>query len=113
MVKNLPAMLETWVPSLSWEDPLEKGIATLSGILVWRIPMDRGTWQATVHGVPKSRTRVTNIQKQSFVHIIFSMPRKPGPQQTAVDDHSLSCQPCVQAWLTHSAGLREGTQAQL
>ena len=56
MVKNLPAMLETWVPSLGWEDPLEKGIATLSGILVWRIPMDRGAWQATVHGVPKSRT---------------------------------------------------------
>ena len=37
-VKNLPAMQETWVPSLSWEDPLEKGKATHSGILAWRIP---------------------------------------------------------------------------
>ena len=37
-VKNLPAMLETWVWSLSWEDPLEKGIATYSSILAWRIP---------------------------------------------------------------------------
>ena len=36
--KNLPAMQETWVQSLSWEDPLEKGIATHSSILAWRIP---------------------------------------------------------------------------
>ena len=38
MVKNLPAMQETWVPSLGWEDPLKKGMATHSGILPWRIP---------------------------------------------------------------------------
>ena len=38
MVKNLPAMQETQVLSLGWEDPLEKGMATYSGILVWRIP---------------------------------------------------------------------------
>ena len=38
MVKNLPAMQETWVRSLGWEDPLEKGMATHSSILAWRIP---------------------------------------------------------------------------
>ena len=38
LVKNLPAMQETWVPSLSWEDPPEKGKATHSSILAWRIP---------------------------------------------------------------------------
>ena len=38
MVKNLPAMCETQVPSLSWEDPLEKGMATHSSILAWKIP---------------------------------------------------------------------------
>ena len=38
MVKNLPAMHETWVRSLSQEDPLEKGMATHSSILAWRIP---------------------------------------------------------------------------
>ena len=38
MVKNLPAMQETWVRSLGWEDPLEKGLATHSSILAWRIP---------------------------------------------------------------------------
>ena len=38
LVKNPPAMQETWVRSLGWEDPLEKGKATRSGILAWRIP---------------------------------------------------------------------------
>ena len=38
MVKNLPAMQETWVQSLSQEDPLEKGMATHSSFLVWKIP---------------------------------------------------------------------------
>ena len=38
MVKNLPAMQETWVPSLDWEDPLKEGRATNSSILAWRIP---------------------------------------------------------------------------
>ena len=38
MVKNLPAMWETWVKSLGWEDPLEKEMATHSSVLAWRIP---------------------------------------------------------------------------
>ena len=38
LIKNLPAMRETWVQSLGWEDPLEKGKATHSSILAWRIP---------------------------------------------------------------------------
>ena len=38
LVKNLPAMQETWVRSLGWEDPMEKGKATYSSILAWRIP---------------------------------------------------------------------------
>ena len=37
IVKNLPAMQETWVLSLGWEDPLQKGMATHSSILAWRI----------------------------------------------------------------------------
>ena len=46
MVKNPTAMWENWVPSLGWEDPLEEGMATHSSIFTWRIPMDRGAWQA-------------------------------------------------------------------
>jgi len=55
-VKNPPAMQETWIRSLGWEDPLEEGRATHSSILAWRIPMDRGVWRATVHWVPESDT---------------------------------------------------------
>ena len=47
MVKNLLVMQETQVQSLDWKDPLEKGMATHSSILAWRIPMDRGACWAT------------------------------------------------------------------
>ena len=55
-VKNLSAMWETWVQFLDWEDTLEEGMQTHPSILAWRIPMDRGAWQATVHGAAKSQT---------------------------------------------------------
>ena len=56
LVKNPPAMGETWVGSLCWEDPLEEDIATHSNILAWRILMDRGVWWAIVHGIARSHT---------------------------------------------------------
>ena len=56
LVKNPPAMRETWVRSLGWEDLLEEGLATHAGILAWRFSMDRGGWWATIHGVSKSWT---------------------------------------------------------
>ena len=60
MVKNLLAMRETRVQSLSWEDLLEESKATHSSILAWRIPMDRGTRWATVHGVAESWTQLSD-----------------------------------------------------
>ena len=60
MVKNPPAMREIWVWSLGWEEPLEEGMATHSSILAWRIPVNRGAWRATVHGVAKSGTRLSD-----------------------------------------------------
>ena len=57
LVKNLPAMQETWIQSLGWEDPLEKEKPTHSSILAWRIP-----WTTyIVHGVAKSQTRLSNF----------------------------------------------------
>ena len=53
-------MLETWVRSLGWEDPLEEGMETHSSFLAWRIPMDRGDWWATVHRVTKSQTQLSD-----------------------------------------------------
>ena len=44
MVKNLPAVQETWVLSLGWEDALEDGMASHSSVLAWNNPMDGGAW---------------------------------------------------------------------
>ena len=54
------ALQDTWVRFLGSEDPLKKGMATHSSILAWRIPLDKGTWQATVHGIAKNRTQLSN-----------------------------------------------------
>ena len=66
LVKNLSATWETQVQPLGWEDPLEEGMATHSSILAWRIPMDRGAWWATVHGVTKSWTRLSDFHFHRF-----------------------------------------------
>ena len=50
-----------------WEDPLEKEMATHSGVLAWRIPMDRGAWWAPVHGVAKSQTQLSDFHVCSQV----------------------------------------------
>ena len=61
LVKNLPAMWKTWVLSLGWEDPLEKGKATHSSILAWRI---------SDHEVAKSQNRT----EQLSLFVIFFYP---------------------------------------
>ena len=58
-VKNLPAMQEIWIQSLNWEGPPEKGMATHSSMLAWRIPY-RGAWWAIVHRVAKSQTQLSD-----------------------------------------------------
>ena len=60
MVKNLSAMWETWVRSLRWDNHPQEGMTIHPSILAWRIPMDRGSWQATVQGVPESPARPSN-----------------------------------------------------
>ena len=56
MVKNPPAVQETWVQSLGWEDLLEEGMAIHSSILAWRVPIDRGAWWTAIPGVEESDT---------------------------------------------------------
>ena len=71
MLKNLPAMQETQVPSLDQEDPLEKGMATHSNILAWRIPWTEELGRLyTVHGIAKSRTQLSD----SRFHILTLKP---------------------------------------
>ena len=67
LVKNLPAMRETWVRSLGWKDSLEKRKVTYSSILAWRIP-----WTVKVHGVTRSRTRLSDFHfKQKKETLVF------------------------------------------
>ena len=61
LVKNPPAMWKTWVQSLGWEDPVEKGKATHSSVLAWRIP-----W--TVHGVAKNQTRLSDFHSLHYLY---------------------------------------------
>ena len=56
-----------WVRSLGWEDLLEEGMATHCSVFAWRILMDRGAWQATVHRVTKSRTRLKRLSTYSEI----------------------------------------------
>ena len=58
MVKNLPAVRETWVRSLGWEDPLEEGVATHSSILAWRIQ-----WQRSLAGFSLWGRKASNMTK--------------------------------------------------
>ena len=60
-VKNPPAMQEIWDQSLDWEDPLRKGNSYPLPYSGLENSMDRGAWQATVHGVTKSRTRLSDF----------------------------------------------------
>ena len=87
MVKNLPAMQETWVRSLGQENPLEKEMATHSSILAWRIPVEGGAWWAIVHGVTKSQTRLSDftftfhfpaLEKEMATHSSVLAWRIPG-----------------------------------
>ena len=69
MIKNPPAMRETWVRSLGWDDPLEEGMATHSSILPWKIPMDKEAWRTIVHGITKGRTRLNDKAEHSTAYM--------------------------------------------
>ena len=83
VVKNLPAVQEAremQVRSLDQEDLLEEGKATHSSILVWRIPMDRGAWKATVHGVIKNWTQLNSLTTTNMqFNMKFSMVSSTSP----------------------------------
>ena len=68
MVKNPPAMWETRVQSLGWENPLEENMATHSSILAWRIPMDRGAWRATYSPQGCKELDMTEATEQAYMH---------------------------------------------
>ena len=69
MVKNLPAMQETWVQSLDWEGPLEKEMATHSGILAWEIP-----WTEEPGGIQSMGS-----QESDTTYLVTTPPPPPPP----------------------------------
>ena len=74
-VKDLPAMWETWVQSLGWEDPLEEGMATHSSVFAWRIPWTEEPWGLQSCGHKESDT----IERPSTAwHSINRIPLEPG-----------------------------------
>ena len=87
-VKNPPAMRETWVRFLGWEDPLEEGMATHSSILAWRVPMDRGAWRATTHGVAESDTTVQQSTVPSSELVSSSCPSGAPHSAWATSHHA-------------------------
>ena len=67
-------MQETWFPSLSPEDPLEKEMTTHSSILPWEIPWTEGAWQATVHGITESDVTYQLNNKKCLILLKFFWP---------------------------------------
>ena len=79
LVKNPPAMRETWVRSLGWEDPLEKGKAAHSSILAWRIPWTMSVcvylYHSVVHQKVTQNCKSTISSVQSLSHVsLFASP---------------------------------------
>ena len=119
MVKNPPAMWETWVQSLGWEDPLEKEMATHSSILAWRIPrteepcglQTKGSqrvghdWATTIHTVsyrswfmPTSRASVITILQDRLPHPLLysiSLTWCPAPHSQKLLLYPFLCWRCV------------------
>ena len=82
LVKNLPAMWETWVRSLGREDPLKKGKATYSSILVWKIP-----W--TVYGVAKSWTQLSDFHFSRILVLLLVFPLQYSCLENSIRQRSL------------------------
>ena len=96
-------MQEIWVQSRRRKDPLEEEMATHSRILAWRIPMERGAWWATDHGVARSRTQLNNEAPQhsclgasdSFLHSFVSSVCAPSFFSSATQESRTLYYPLV------------------
>ena len=107
IVKNPPAVQETQVWALGWEDPLEKGMATHSSILAWRIPW-RETWWAKSHGVTKSQTRLGNFCFFTFPYagFIYLFLATPMWEIDELQVRYLQLAPCLHSLRQEMAGLQ-------
>ena len=88
-VKNLPAVQETRVQSLGWEDPLEEGLATRSSVLAQRIPKNKGAWRATFHRVTKHWNGLLQSSLRDF-RLYFCARSWPPPGPPALGSSALN-----------------------
>ena len=91
MAKNPPAVWETLIRPLDREDPLEEGMAAHSSILAWRIPRDRGAWQATVHRVTES-----DITEKLSTHTQVKRYDFKGNWSSSKSEWTMSCIKCME-----------------
>ena len=84
-------MLENWIRSLGWEDPLEEGMAIHSSVLAWRIPMDRGAWWSAVHGVTKTQT----LPLYSPLKRVLDLLKEVGKGDSELSDTATDCKICL------------------
>ena len=85
LIKHLSTTRETWIRSLGWEDSPGEGNSYPLQYYRLENPMDRGAWQATVHGVAKSRTRLSDFTFLSF----------PNLSQLSLGSHLSLCPPSL------------------
>ena len=98
MIKNLPAMLETWVQSLGWEDPLEKGTATNSSILAWRVPWTENSGELQSMGSQRVRHDWTTFTFALFLFYNFAF-RELYYRAVYVSFSHLKMQQCLQYFI--------------
>ena len=99
LVKNLPAMRETWVQSLSWEDPLEKGRATHSSILAWRMPWTYNPWSSKE---PDTTERLSHTHTRTSSGLLKYWSNSPAIWQIGPAGNFLKCPCCYLCHPTQS-----------
>ena len=101
-------MQQTWVQSLGWEDPLEKGMASHSSILAWRIPMDREPWWATGDttppGSPRGHKESDATEQLTFSHEINALTPVGLPTRGEISDTHLPGAPVYSAQAAEPIG---------
>ena len=104
MVKNPPAMWETWVQSLDWEDPLEEGMASHSSILAWRILMDRSLAAYTpwIHKELDMTERLSTQYKPPYIESL-SVSQILLSHLSYLRPFSAPATPCLKQSLFHSS----------
>ena len=92
-LKRLPAMRETWVQSLGWEDPLEKEMATHSSILAWRVP-----WTEELGGLQSTGRKESDTTERLHLHLHLPSRCYPGDEVLPQEQCSSDLKPVNPIW---------------